>query len=101
MGYLKERHGCTMLPSIAKPGQCIECGAYHAEDQPHNKDSLRYQYRFYDAHGRWASWLDAMAHCTEEVQSQWKAALKEAGVSIDEEPETAASISISIEEVGE
>ena len=53
MGYLKERHGMTMLPGIPKEGQCPECGVFHTPDQPHNRDALRYQYAFYDAYGRW------------------------------------------------
>ena len=53
MGYLKERHGMMMLPGIAKEGQCRECGGSHSPDEPHNRDALRYQYTFYDAHGRW------------------------------------------------
>lgn len=88
MGYLKERHGIEVLPAKFEDGRCPICGVCHDGRMPHNKDSLFYQYSFYDAHGRWPSWSDAMAHCTEEVQGHWKAALKDIGISVDEEPET-------------
>ena len=86
MGYLKERHGMMMLPGIAKEGQCRECGGSHSPDEPHNRDALRYQYTFYDAHGRWPSWADAMAHCAEAVRVSWTRELKRVGVDVDEVP---------------
>jgi hypothetical protein len=52
----------------------------HEPEQPHNQQSLFYQYKFYNEHGRWPTWQDAMAHCTDEVKQIWREALKEHGV---------------------
>ncbi len=79
MGYLKEKHGLIMIGKTPK-GTCQECAVKHDPCQPHNRDSLAYQYKFYDKHGRWPKWEDAMAHCPENVKAYWRAALKEKGV---------------------
>lgn len=52
MGYLKDRHGMMMLDNVP-PDTCPECAVVHDPQQPHNRDSLYYQYKFYDAHGCW------------------------------------------------
>jgi hypothetical protein len=59
------------------PGVCQECAVDHPHDQPHNRDSLTYQYTFYAKHGRWPTWSDAMAHCPYKVQLAWKVRLVE------------------------
>lgn len=88
-----------MLPTIPKEGQCPECGAFHPPEQPHNRDALRYQYTFYDAHGRWPTWSDAMGHCPGDVQALWRHELARHGVDVYEEPEmTEMNLSISFEE---
>jgi hypothetical protein len=51
---------------------CPECGTEHQHDQPHNQQSLVYQYRFCATHGRWPTWADAMAHCSDEVKVIWR-----------------------------
>lgn len=71
-----------ILATEAKPGTCSECAVKHAPEQPHNKDSMFYQYKFYNEHGRWPTWTDAMAHCSVKVQDVWKNELKILGVSI-------------------
>lgn len=81
MGCLKQRHGMMMLGRTPE-GTCPECAVKHDPSMPHNQQSLAYQYHFYDVHGRWPTWEDAMAHCTEEVQEEWKKALRERGVEI-------------------
>ncbi len=82
MGYLKERHG-MMMPGRTPDGTCPLCAVVHAPDQPHNRDSLAYQYKFYDEYGRWPTWIDAMAHCPEQIQEFWKEALRERGVKLE------------------
>lgn len=52
MGYLKKRHGMTLFGKMPD-GACTECAVKHSPEQPHNRDSLAYQYKFYDEHGRW------------------------------------------------
>jgi hypothetical protein len=78
-----------MLPT--KPGVCPECAVAHEATQPHNAESMTYQYSFYDRHGRWPTWGDAMAHCSAEVQAFWRKALAERGVSAEALQPAAAS----------
>ena len=87
MGYIQERFGMMLLPKT-KPGTCPMCGRVHEDDWPHDRDSLCYQYKFYDEHGRWPSWADAMAHCPEAVKTYWKAQLSARGIPLEESPET-------------
>ena len=81
MGYLKKRHGMTLFGKMPD-GACTECAVKHSPEQPHNRDSLAYQYKFYDEPGRWPTWTDAMAHCPEEVKKVWMQALREQGVDV-------------------
>lgn len=81
MGYLKERHGMLMIGHVPE-GTCPECAVAHDPEQPHNRDSLAYQYKFYDKYGRWPTWADAMAHCTPEIKEFWTHALNERGVEV-------------------
>lgn len=53
------------------PGTCPECAVTHDPGDPHNKDSLFYQYHFYAEHGRWPTWTDALAHCDETTKMIW------------------------------
>lgn len=61
---------------------CQECAVDHAPEMPHNQESLYYQYNFYQEHGRWPTWEDAIAHCSAEIQVAWKGALKKKGILI-------------------
>ena len=81
-GYLKKRHGLTMLKRTPE-GTCEMCATAHDPNMPHNLQSLTYQYNFYDKEGRWPTWRDAMAHCTPEMQQAWTEALKERGVKVE------------------
>ncbi len=72
-----------------KPGVCPICAVDHEPDQPHNRDSLYYQMKFRQQHGRFPTWADAMAHCDEHVKQLWIAALAERGVSVTMPKETA------------
>jgi hypothetical protein len=51
---------------------CPICATAHSANDPHNNQSLYYQYRFYHARGRWPTWADAIAHCTSQIQAAWK-----------------------------
>jgi hypothetical protein len=68
-----------MIPPDTSGGQCAECAVVHDPDEPHNKDSLAYQYAFYAKRARWPTWKDALAHCSPEMQAAWKAELVAAG----------------------
>lgn len=52
-----------------RPGVCKQCAARHAADQPHERDSLYYQVKFYRRFRRFPTWEDAMNHCSEEVKA--------------------------------
>jgi hypothetical protein len=61
---------------------CQECAVDHDPRDPHNQQSLFYQYHFYGKHGRWPTWADAIAHCEPEMQEAWRGALAEKGVDV-------------------
>jgi hypothetical protein len=66
----EKANAMTLLP--AREGTCPECGTDHPHADPHNQQSLFYQYRFYATHGRWPTWTDAMAHCPDAVRAAWR-----------------------------
>lgn len=66
-----------------KPGVCQECAVDHPPEAPHNRESLFYQYYFYNKHGRWPTWEDAMDHCDEETKARWIKELTKQGVKLD------------------
>lgn len=65
-----------------EPGVCQECAVNHEPTEPHDQQSLHYQYSFYADHGRWPTWADALAHCDEGTRQLWTDALKERGVDV-------------------
>lgn len=73
----------SMLILPPKPGVCPVCAVKHKQDQPHNPDSLYYQMKFRQQHGRFPTWWDAMAHCEKGVQKLWIDALAERGVIVE------------------
>lgn len=78
MGYLYDLHGITLVGETPD-GTCPECAAKHGPNQPHNRDSLVYQYKFYDKYGRMPTWEDAMVHCPEDIRRLWKEVLEKRG----------------------
>lgn len=71
----------TLLPP--KPGVCQECAVDHPPEYPHNKQSIFYQYSFYNKHGRWPTWKDAMEYCDEETREKWSKALTDRGAKLE------------------
>lgn len=69
----------SMMLLPAKPGTCPLCATKHEAVEPHNNQSLYYQFRFNGTYGRSPTWADAVAHCTLRVQEYWKDALSEMG----------------------
>ncbi len=67
-----------------KPGTCPLCAAAHDRDMPHNRDSLYYQMKFYQQNGRFPTWADAMAHCSDAVKAYWADALSSRGVPAEQ-----------------
>lgn len=82
MGYLQEKHGMQLL-GITPEGTCPICATKHHPKQPHNQQSLTYQYKFYDKNGRWPTWEDAMEHCPDEVKELWREELQNRGVKLN------------------
>ena len=70
-----------ILMMLLPPGKevCPICAQKHEPDQPHNAQSLYYQYRFYGIRGRWPTWADAIAHCRPDVQLAWREELTKDG----------------------
>ncbi len=63
-------------------GTCPECAVAHGPELPHNQQSLFYQYKFYNDNGRWPTWEEAMAHCSEDMKQFWRTELRKRGVDI-------------------
>ena len=66
--------GLTLLP--CKPDVCQECAVDHDATQPHNNQSLYYQYHFYAKHQRFPTWKDAIAHCDINTRKAWEKELR-------------------------
>lgn len=77
-GRVSEAKGTTMMMP-AKEGTCEWCATAHDPTQPHNNQSMFYQYRFYNEHARWPTWTDAMSHCSDIIQKHWKEELIKLG----------------------
>jgi hypothetical protein len=71
-----------MLPPA--PHLCQKCAVDHKPEQPHNQQSMFWQYWFYrESNGRWPTWKDAMAHCSDETKGLWIEALKGHGIDVE------------------
>jgi hypothetical protein len=68
-----------LLP--CKEGVCKECATEHEPWEPHNL-CLYYQYYFREKQGRFPTWADATAHCSDEVKKNTTDVLKKFGVSV-------------------
>ena len=75
-----EESGWRILP--AANGTCPECATKHPPEQPHNQQSLHYQYAFRLKHQRWPTWADAMAHCDDEMRAAWTRELARLGITV-------------------
>lgn len=71
-----------LAPPLA--GTCPECAVNHDPAMPHNAQSLYYQYKFRQKHGRFPTWSDAMAHCAEDVRKLFIEALAKNGVVVED-----------------
>lgn len=67
-------------------GCCLECAVKHEPEQPHNQQSLFYQYQFLEKHGRWPTWHDALRHCDPSLRERWNEELTKHGVDLGEDP---------------
>lgn len=80
----------TMMPRPMllppPPGHCRICARKHPPADPHDAQSLFYGMRFKMRYGREGTWADAIAHCSEEMQKYWIAALTKAGAYTEPPP---------------
>lgn len=76
-----EDHKMVLLNTVTE-GACPICAVKHEPDQPHNRDSLFYQYKFYFEHERWPTWEDAMSHCPIQIREIWIRELQAHGVKV-------------------
>lgn len=74
----------NMMILPAKPGTCPECATAHTPELPHNRDSLYYQMKFRQKHGRFPTWNDAMVHCSDEMKAVWRDELTKHGITVEE-----------------
>lgn len=72
----------THAPVDTSDGKCSQCAVKHDPGEPHNQQSLAYQYHFYAEHDRWPTWEDAMAHCSDEIYEITRQVLAEHGVEV-------------------
>lgn len=70
----------TSLRLLPPPkDKCPFCAVGHKPTDPHDAQSLYYQFRFQKAHGRWPTWADAIAHCGQFTAALWKQQLVKLG----------------------
>lgn len=62
------------------PRRCKVCAADHPPADPHDRDSLYYQNRFFQKHRRFPTWEDAMSHCSEERKASFREELARRGI---------------------
>lgn len=74
---------CVILfPPV--PGACQECAFAHDPEYPHNRDSLYYQMKFRKKNGRFPTWNDAMAHCSDSMKAESRDELARRGIDVEE-----------------
>lgn len=65
------------------PSKCQYCAVEHDPKNPHDAQSLYYQFWFNNQYGRSPTWKDAMSHCTEEVKTAFTKKLNYIGVDVN------------------
>lgn len=73
--------GFKLLP--CGPDVCQMCAVDHPPENPHNRDSLYYQYKFFAENERWPTWTDAVSHCEEKLAEFWLSEIRRRGVPVD------------------
>ena len=63
---------------------CPLCADRHTDKEPHNRNSLYYQMRFFQDHKRLPTWGDTIADCSQFRKAYWKMVMKNKGVKISE-----------------
>lgn len=63
---------------------CPICADRHAKHEPHNRNSLYYQMRFFRKHGRLPRWADALDDTSEMTRAYWMGEMIKKGVRLEE-----------------
>lgn len=79
---MRKGHLAPMQLLPCAPSKCQQCAVDHTADEPHNQQSIFYQYYFYNLHGRWPTWKDAMQHCSDETKANWVEELRKMGIIV-------------------
>ncbi len=74
---------CTPILMPPASHLCQECAVDHPSTDPHNAQSLFYQTKFGMENKRSANWIDAMAHCSDDIKKHWIDQLKAMDVDIE------------------
>ena len=71
---------------VLPPGmeKCPYCADRHTEKEPHNRNSVYYQMRFFRKHGHMPTWIDALEHCSEMTRAYWTGEMIRKGVRLEE-----------------
>ena len=71
---------------LLPPGthKCPLCADRHLPHEPHNRNSLYYQMRFYQDHGRFPTWADALTDCSPFMHAYWRGEMTKKGVRREE-----------------
>ena len=62
----------SMMLLPPSPGKCQCCAVEHKKHEPHNQQSVYWQFWFNMKFGRSPTWADAIAHSPEPLYSYWK-----------------------------
>lgn len=71
---------------------CHDCGVVHDPEWMHDITSSSYRLRYIKDHGRPPNYIDAMAHCNEEVRDCLIFKLEEFGIDINKEDDPLMSL---------
>lgn len=66
-----------------KKGTCSECGTKHYKYAPHEMESIYYHVTFFRQNGRYPTWDDATAHCSDAMKKALIKRYKELGRKIN------------------
>lgn len=83
-GEIIKRETAKFFIAPAPEGTCPECAVTHEPGQPHNAESIHYQYHFFAENNRWPNWNDAMAHCSQETKDRWIKELARLGIIVNQ-----------------
>ena len=71
----------VIMPPVR--GSCPICACFHKKGEPHSRESLYYQMKFWQENGRFPTWNDATAHCTPKMRIAFKEEMRRHGIEIE------------------